>query len=100
MEPGYTLNDLDELLGLPKGTTISPRLAELAARRWLQIKPTVKQQLRVRSLLGVTISHESIRQEVITARIAPGLLLAVTVKEWFVKVLIILGPSTSIVDFT
>jgi len=37
---------LDELLGLPKGATISPRLAELAARRWLQIKLTVKQQLR------------------------------------------------------
>jgi len=28
---------LDELLGIPKGATISPRLAELIARRWPQV---------------------------------------------------------------
>ena len=55
---------------LGKGTTISPRLAESAVELAAD-KIYHKVATTVESLLGVAISHESIRQEVITARIAP-----------------------------
>lgn len=57
---------LDELLGIPKGATISPRLAELAVE--LAADKTYRKAAgAIESLLGVAISHESIRQEVIAA---------------------------------